>query len=360
VAYADWLVGCGKLEAASYAYTLGNSHTKALSTFKDANKWREALESATRLNMTAEELRGLAFELAESLQTLGQHKDAATLLLQHSNDPEAAIVALVEGGIWDDAIRLCNLHARQDLIETHIRPSILTAAGTYSAEIKENISLWGSNIERLKVVRANKLLLPQYIGSGGKAGADDEASMISGASGWSDRTGHSAASGASFASAASASSVGSQDSVVSWHSLSSKGLIVGGASGKRNGEQRKKKNKHRVTGKVGSLHEEEYIVDLLRGLTPSPSYQHGIGRLIRSMLNFRLIDTAKTLQITFRNYLKVIEANLETVNISVSALAKEKEKEKEKDKDKDKEIKSVAVKLVILEPIAWAVDFWHA
>lgn len=342
-AYGTWLAAKGKQEAAGHAYKLGGEYKKALSAFKDAYKWRDALSAATLLGFGADELRGLAYELAETLQTVGQHKDAATLLLQHASDPEAAIVAFVEGGIWDDAIRLCELHIRADLITTHVFPSVTSTTDSQFHDIKENTAVWNTNVERLKVVRANKLLLPQYVG--GVRPEGDEASI---ASGWSSRTGQSAASAASAmssASAASISSAASQDSVVSWHSLSSKGLIQGGASGRQSRHEKKRKQQKRSKGKAGSPHEEEYIVDLLRGLIPSPSTQHGIGRLVRMLVHFGKVDTARILQDTFREYLLLIQASLATINTSVEAVAQEK-------------TKPTPVKLISLEQISWTLEFW--
>jgi len=138
-----------------------------------------------------------------------------------------------------------------------------------------------------------------------------------------------------------------QDSVVSWHSLSSKGLI-NGSSGRPSKSEKKKKQKQRVKGKLGSPHEEEYIVAMLRSLIPSPSMQHSVGRLVRSLMQFALTETARTLQGTFHSYLLLIEASIATLNISAIAVAKEQENVN----------KGKVVKPVTFEPIAWSLDFW--
>lgn len=84
------------------------------------------------------------------------------MLVEHANDPEAAIVALVEGHVWDEALRLCNLHSRSDLIETHLLPALRDEASTVLEETAEKMESFTKKIERVKAVRKHKILLPQY------------------------------------------------------------------------------------------------------------------------------------------------------------------------------------------------------
>lgn len=38
---------------------------------------------------------------------------------------EEAVVTLLEGGVWEEAVRIAYLHRRADLIETHLKPSLV-------------------------------------------------------------------------------------------------------------------------------------------------------------------------------------------------------------------------------------------
>jgi len=38
---------------------------------------------------------------------------------------EEAVVTLLEGGVWEEALRIAYLHRRADLIETHLKPSLV-------------------------------------------------------------------------------------------------------------------------------------------------------------------------------------------------------------------------------------------
>ena len=60
-AYGDHLSGIGGSEAAGYAYLSGGLPAKALSSFKECSKWREAIHAARITGADADALRGLAY-----------------------------------------------------------------------------------------------------------------------------------------------------------------------------------------------------------------------------------------------------------------------------------------------------------
>lgn len=62
-------------------------------------------------------------------------------------------------------------------------------------------------------------------------------------------------------------STSSSGSLVSWQSLSSKGMLS------KRRDRKKKEHKSRVTGKEGSRHEEEYLVEALKVMIPSTRRQ---------------------------------------------------------------------------------------
>lgn len=100
--------------------------------------------------------------MAENLKAVGMHGEAGTLLVEHALDPEAAIVAYVEGRVWDDADRLASLHSRSDLKETHLLPAIKEEANSVLEDLHQRKESFVTKIERLKVLRKNKLMLPKY------------------------------------------------------------------------------------------------------------------------------------------------------------------------------------------------------
>ena len=61
----------------------------------------------------------------EKLKDTQRHKEAAQVLLEYLNDPEEAVVSLIEGHEWFEALRLIDFHQRPDLIETNFEPSLI-------------------------------------------------------------------------------------------------------------------------------------------------------------------------------------------------------------------------------------------
>lgn len=183
-AYGNHLSGLGKSEAAGYAYLSGDLAAKALSSFKECSKWREAIHAARITGVDAEALRSLAYhsvalifsppslflfffyytryEMADNLKSLSLHADAGTLLVEHAGDPEAAIVSFVEGRVWDDAHRLAQLHNRMDLVETHLLPALHDEAASVLEDATHHRESFATKVERLKAVRKNKALLVQH------------------------------------------------------------------------------------------------------------------------------------------------------------------------------------------------------
>lgn len=78
------------------------------------------------------------------------------MLIDYAVDVEEAIVALLEGSCWEEALRLSHLHRRTDLLETHLKPSLLEAHQTQVALFDNLQSTYLRHTTRLAVVREIK------------------------------------------------------------------------------------------------------------------------------------------------------------------------------------------------------------
>lgn len=85
------------------------------------------------------------------------------MLLDYVSDPEEAIVALLEGCCWDEAIRLIHFHRRLDLLETHFLPVLLEARESQVALLQTFKEDFSRRSSRLSVVRENKRKKQQAI-----------------------------------------------------------------------------------------------------------------------------------------------------------------------------------------------------
>jgi elongator complex protein 1 len=73
--------------------------------FKNAGDWRMAFVCANKLNYAKEELSSLAYDMTETFKTESRFSEAATLFVEYCNDVEQAIVTLIEGHEWQEALR---------------------------------------------------------------------------------------------------------------------------------------------------------------------------------------------------------------------------------------------------------------
>lgn len=85
------------------------------------------------------------------------------MFLDYVSDPEEAIVSLLEGSCWDEAMRLIHLHRRLDLLETHLLPGLLEARENQLTLLQTFRDDYHRRSSRLAVVRENKRKKQQAI-----------------------------------------------------------------------------------------------------------------------------------------------------------------------------------------------------
>lgn len=106
----------------------------------------------------ATRLVNFLFVLAESLKSKRRFSEAGRVFLDYAEDVEEAMVALLEGSLWEESLRLLHLHQRCDLIETHLLPALLEAHESRLSLFQDLRSKFTQHSSRLVVVRENKKL----------------------------------------------------------------------------------------------------------------------------------------------------------------------------------------------------------
>ncbi|XP_024609453.1 elongator complex protein 1 [Neophocaena asiaeorientalis asiaeorientalis] len=95
-------------------------------------------------------------EMLGKLAEQRKHCDAATVLEQYAQDYEEAVLLLLEGAAWEEALRLVHKYNRPDIIETNVKPSILEAQKNYMAFLDSQTATFSRHKARLLVVRELK------------------------------------------------------------------------------------------------------------------------------------------------------------------------------------------------------------
>lgn len=183
-------------EPAGLVFARCGAHEKALSAFLTCGSWQQTLCMAAQLNMTEEQLAGLGRTLAGKLAEQRKHSDAAIVLEQYTQDYEEAVLLLLEGAAWEEALRLVYKYNRLDIIETNIKPSILEAYKNYMAFLESQTATFRRHKERLLVVRelkeqAQQVNLDDEMPHGQEADLFSETSSIVSGSEMSSKYSHS-------------------------------------------------------------------------------------------------------------------------------------------------------------------------
>lgn len=161
VAYGEHLVQEHLYEPAGLVFARCGAHEKALDAFLACGSWQQALCVAAQLQMAKDKMAGLARTLAGKLVEQRKHTEAATVLEQYAQDYEEAVLLLLEGSAWEEALRLVYKYDRVDIIETSVKPSILEAQKNYMDFLDSQTATFIRHKNRLQVVRELKSQAPQ-------------------------------------------------------------------------------------------------------------------------------------------------------------------------------------------------------
>ncbi|GAA5969527.1 hypothetical protein JCM11641_008144 [Rhodosporidiobolus odoratus] len=124
-ANAEYLFDNSKYSEAALLFQLGIQPQKAMLAYERARNWQELFTLAISSGVEEEEVKEMAFEMAESLTGKRRYAEAAKVLLDYGKDVEAAVQALCEGNLYSEGVRLVSLHVRSELLDSHIKPSTL-------------------------------------------------------------------------------------------------------------------------------------------------------------------------------------------------------------------------------------------
>ncbi|KAL7395027.1 hypothetical protein ABVT39_009016 [Epinephelus coioides] len=155
-AYAEHLMEQQQAEQAGLLLWRCGEPVSALQAFASSSSWRNAICVAQQIPLPPDQLALLARDLAEKLTEQRRYSDAALLLDQYAKDCEEAILALITGSVWEEALRLIYMHNRQDITETNLKPALLEAVSTQTAFLEAQVVTFTRHRTRLAVVREQK------------------------------------------------------------------------------------------------------------------------------------------------------------------------------------------------------------
>ncbi|XP_067456105.1 elongator complex protein 1 isoform X2 [Thunnus thynnus] len=155
-AYAEHLVEQQQAEQAGLLLWRCGEPASALQAFASSSSWRNAICVAQQMPLPPDQLALLARDLAEKLTEQRRFSEAALLLDQYAKDCEEAILALITGAVWEEALRLIYMHNRQDITETNLKPALLDAVSAQTVFLETQVATFTRHRTRLAVVREQK------------------------------------------------------------------------------------------------------------------------------------------------------------------------------------------------------------
>ncbi|POI33793.1 hypothetical protein CIB84_002455 [Bambusicola thoracicus] len=155
-AYGEYLIQKQLHEHAALILARAGIFEKALDAFLSCGSWQQALCMASRLGYTKEKLSSLARTMAGKLVEQRKHAEAAMLLEQYTEDCEEAVILLLEGAFWEEALRLIHKYDRLDILETNFKPAIIEAQKSQLMFLDSQKTAFLRHKSRLQVVRELK------------------------------------------------------------------------------------------------------------------------------------------------------------------------------------------------------------
>ncbi|XP_004600345.2 elongator complex protein 1 [Sorex araneus] len=281
VAYGEHLLQERLQEPAGLVFARCGAHEQALDAFLACGSWQQALCVASQLNWTKDQLAGLSRTLAGKLVEQRKHKDAATVLEQYAQDYEEAVLLLLEGAAWEEALRLVYKYNRLDIIETNVKPSVLEAQKHYMAFLDSQAATFSRHKKRFLVVRelkeqAQQATLGEDVPQHQESDLFSETSSVVSASDTSGRYSHS-------------------NSRIS----------------ARSSKNRRKAERKKHSLKEGSPLEDLALLEALSEVAQSmEKLKDEIHHILKMLFLFEFDEQGKELQKTFEDTLQLIEKSI--------------------------------------------------
>ncbi|XP_028367280.1 elongator complex protein 1 isoform X2 [Phyllostomus discolor] len=282
IAYGEHLLQEHRHEAAGLVFARCGAHEKALDTFLAAGSWQQALCVAAQLSLSQDQLAGLGRVLAGKLVEQRKHSEAATVLEQYTQDYEEAVLLLLEGAAWEEALRLVYKYNRLDIIETNIKPSILEAQKNYMALLDSQTTTFSRHKKRLLVVRELKEQVQQRVHLDDDVARAQESDLFSETS-----------------------------SVMSGSNMSGKYSHSNSRTSARSSKNRRKAERKKHSLKEGSPMEELALLEALAEVVQSAEkLKDEIRCILKVLFLFEFDEQGRELQKAFEDTLQLMERSL--------------------------------------------------
>jgi elongator complex protein 1 len=235
--FADFNSSRNRYQEAGIAYEFIGDYPSSCEAYRAAGEWRECLATASLASLSEEKIEEIAVGLADGLEEAKDFTAAATIHLEHLDDLESAIRLLCRGYAFGDAIRLCAVRKKPELLIKLVDPGLVEASANLTEIMAEMKGQLGAQIPRLRELRVKKAEDPMAFLDGAEGGADIPDNI-------------------SLAPSAMSTSAGT---FMTRYTDQSDGTLATNAT-RKTSKNRRREERKRARGKKGTVYEEEYLV----------------------------------------------------------------------------------------------------
>ncbi|CAK7228876.1 Putative elongator complex protein 1 [Sporothrix eucalyptigena] len=252
-AYAEFLETQSKFRDAGLAYESLNNFAKATSCYQSAGVscWRECLFAAQSQTppLSDDVLSELASTLVDALLEARDYSSAAKIQLEYLDSVEG-VRTLCKGYEFAEAMRVCSLRRRIDLLQTEVDPGLGDALSSSTELLADCRSQLKAQVPRILELRQKALEDPLGFYEGEQYGGGDVPDDVS---------------------IAASSRISTSASLFTRYST---GTTATGKTGETGGtgttqqhrNRKKREEKKRARGRKGTVYEQEYLVNSVRRL----------------------------------------------------------------------------------------------
>ncbi|KAM5537957.1 hypothetical protein V8D89_008433 [Ganoderma adspersum] len=158
--YGDWLFDRRDFREAAFVFRQAKKPEKAMVSHEKALDWQELFELAVEKDLSPEDLKNIAYRVAEDLTSKKRISEASLVLLDYAKDVREATIALVEGSHFSEARRIIVLHRRPELLEDIVYPGALECRARLAEELSEMRDQLRKQVNRIRELRVRKVEEP--------------------------------------------------------------------------------------------------------------------------------------------------------------------------------------------------------
>ncbi|KAJ3881879.1 IkappaB kinase complex IKAP component [Lentinula edodes] len=160
--YGDWLFERRDFRQAAAVFVEAKHPQKAMVAYEKALEWQELFELALRHSelVSDESVEDMAYRVSEDLVSKKRFAEAARVILDYTSDVKTAVITLVQGNEFSEALRITTLKRESKLIEDVIHPGALESMAQIVEDVTEMKEQLNKQLNRVRELRVKKVEEP--------------------------------------------------------------------------------------------------------------------------------------------------------------------------------------------------------